>query len=98
MNSTPALQQFVGAYLNQDWPDDYSDQWAALEDFVTQESEATPLLPREIAWLLATHPSEEAVKRYLEHDLGTGYAADWDGGTYRGWLTEVAERVRAATT
>ena len=95
MTATPALMHLVGAYLNLDWLDDYEDEWAALDDFIAGEPQAARALPGEIAMVLTTYPTEEAVHAYLD-ELYTGYAADPDEGGFRGWLVEVSRRVQAA--
>jgi hypothetical protein len=95
MITTPALEHLVGAYLNQDWPDDYPDEWAALDDFISGSPDEARALPGEIAMVLTKYPTEDAVHAYLD-ELFTGYAADPDEGGFRGWLIEVSRRVQAA--
>jgi hypothetical protein len=93
--TTPALLHLMGAYLNQDWPEDYADEWEALDDLVLGAKSDAPALPLEIAWVLATYPTEGEIEEYMR-SLGSGYAADPDEGGYRGWLIEVSRRVQAA--
>ena len=41
--------------------------------------------------------SESDLKKLVIDDLGGYYLADRHGGTYRAWLQQIADRVRAAT-
>ena len=90
-----ALHHLIGAYVNEDVFDFYSDVWAAVDDFVAGAPDAARALPLEIATLLETHTDEDSVKAVLD-DLGVGFIANPDEGGYRGWLVEVSRRVQAA--
>jgi len=94
---TPALEQLMGAYFHQDWYLDADDEWGVVDRFVADAPEMAANIPAEIARVLATHLTEEAVEEYVA-DLGCEYAADPQDGGYREWLTEVASRVAAATS
>src|SRR6478735_10325840 len=39
VTTTPALWQFLGAYLHQDWPIEFDDEWAALDRFIEESPE-----------------------------------------------------------
>lgn len=39
MKQFPALYQFLGGYLHEDWADDYPDLWHAVDDFIDGEPE-----------------------------------------------------------
>ena len=93
---TPALAQLVGAYFHQDWMLDHDDEWAVINDFIKGERALAPQLPDEVASVLIVYSSDPEVQAYLLH-LGSCYTTR-DPAGYRGWLTEVARRVREATT
>ena len=97
MNDVPALDQLMGAYFHQDWDSD-GDEWDVLELFRSDEPVLAAKLPVEIERTLAAYPDETRLKSFILDELGGCFAADWDGGTYREWLTQIADRVRAATT
>lgn len=96
VTTTPAFWQFAGAYLHQDWPEEYGDPWRALEAFMTDEPSLARALVDEIGQVLQDHPSEDELASYVNGE-GACYVPGPDEGGYRGWLTEVARRVRAAT-
>lgn len=52
------------AYLHQDWPDDYPDVWAAIDDFLTgaTESDARRLV-NEVGSILASTNSEDGLQK-----------------------------------
>lgn len=93
---TPALEQLVGAYFHQDWMLEHHDEWAVIDDFITAERALAPQLPDEVASVLVAYSSEPEVQAFLLR-LGSCYTTR-DPEGYRGWLTEVARRVREATT
>lgn len=37
----PALELLLQAYLTIDWPDDYPDGWAAVDDYIANEPSAS---------------------------------------------------------
>ena len=94
---TLALGSLLGAYFHQDWDLDSEDEWAVLELFVAREPSLTAHLPGEIDQVLASRPTENDLRALVVDELGGYFLADWDGGTYREWLTEIADRVRSAT-
>jgi hypothetical protein len=96
MNDVPALDQLMGAYFHQDWDMD-GDEWDVVALFIKDEPELAMKLPAEVRTTLAAYPEEADLKGFILTDLGGCFAADWDGGTYREWLTQIADRVRAAT-
>lgn len=97
MTSTLALDQFLGAYVHQDWRTEADDIWGMVDLFVRDDPALASQLPAEIDALLQDSPSESELKKLVIDDLGGYYLADRDGGTYRGWLQQIADRVRAAT-
>ncbi|GAB3778977.1 hypothetical protein GCM10027601_04410 [Nocardioides ungokensis] len=91
---TPALCQFLGAYLHQDWPIEFDDEWAALDRFIEESAELASHLPIEIESALGEHHAESDLRAFLVAQ-GCNYVPDPDKGGYRGWLTEIARRVEA---
>lgn len=87
MNQTdyPSLWQFLGAYLHQDWRDDYADTEEALLDFMEGEPAFAPQLDTEIEHLLAsTLTSSETESAIL--DLGSFFVPSASGQDSREWL------------
>jgi hypothetical protein len=97
VTSTPALEQFLGAYLHQDWRMEAPDVWTVVDLFMRDEPVLAADLPAEIARVLTDLPTEPDLKKLVIDELGGYYLADADGGTYRSWLQEIADRVRAAS-
>ena len=94
MNDMPALEQLIGAYLNQDLWDFYPDVMVAVDDFTRDAPGLAVGLPAEIEAALADQPTEPELAELLR-GLGVGFLPDEHG--YRTWLTQIADRVRAAT-
>ena len=91
--STSPLETLVGAYFHQDMFDHYDDEFAAVDDFIASDISRARVLPAEISQALTAHPTEEALGQYLR---GLGLAFSTNGLSYREWLTQIAEHVRAA--
>ncbi len=94
MSRYPALEQFLGGYLHQDWMHDYADVWAAVDDFARSEPDHAPALVLEIGALLASDIAEMQLRSLVVDELDGQYLVDRDGWTYRAWLGAVAERVQ----
>ncbi|MGB0102063.1 MAG: contact-dependent growth inhibition system immunity protein [Nocardioides sp.] len=97
MEKPEALDLLMGAYFHQDWTLDHADEWAVLAAFEQDEPALAQRLPAEIDRVLAKLQTESDLEHYFVRVLGADFNAAHDGGTYRGWLTQIAERVRAAT-
>lgn len=88
----PALWQFLGAYLHQDWRDDYADTNGALSDFMTGEPAFAPALISEIDRLLATtQGSADTEAAILE--LGSFFVPSASGDDPRAWLLRMRDDV-----
>ena len=94
--NTPALEQLMGAYFHQDWYDEFGDEWEAVDAFVAGSPSHVNNLLAEIQNLLSNADSETALEAYLD-SLGCEYTPTAEQGGYRGWLSEIARRVAAAT-
>jgi CdiI immunity protein len=93
MTEYGSLVQFLGGYLNEDWADDYSDPWDAVDDFARSQHGAALNLRYDIETLLREHPSQDALEDRLIR-LGLGYRIQFHGWTsHREWLLAVADRV-----
>lgn len=95
MSAFPAMWQFAGVYLNQDWPDDYGSWEAAVDAFVVESPTYAQQLPDEIARALREIDSEPELEAFLDGQ-GASYAARSADGGYRALLTKIAERVSRA--
>jgi hypothetical protein len=91
----PALKQLLQGYLNLDWPDDYADAWAAIDDFAAYEPIAGRLAD-EVTMLLDSAPTEEGLREFVVDELGSGYLPEADGFRMRDWLMAVRQRVQGA--
>ncbi|KRF36962.1 contact-dependent growth inhibition system immunity protein [Nocardioides sp. Soil805] len=91
----PALWQFLGAYLHQDWQEDYANTLEALSDFMTNEPTFAPILATEIDHLLnSTSTADEAEAAIL--GLGSFFVPSARGGDAREWLRRI--RIEATQT
>lgn len=88
-----ALTLLVQAYLNQDWPFDYPDVWAAVDDFLVKEPPAQDLLD-DITDVLERMPSNDDVRRYVLEDLDSNYIPDPDGQSMTSWLAALRDHVQ----
>ena len=85
------LAHFAGAYLHQDWVDDYADLAGVVADFVSSEP------PEAVAWLIADidvvlhrfTPDEDVLRWLLVERMGSNYAAEADSMTYAQWLMRI---------
>lgn len=85
---SPALWQFLGAYLHQDWQEDYSNTREALSDFMVNEPTFAPDLASEIDHLLdSSSTAEEAEAAILE--LGSFFVPSAQGSDAREWLRRI---------
>ena len=96
MKSTPALEHLTGTYFNQDFHVTHGGVWETVAAFMADEPELAALLPDEIGSALIQYPTEQLMQDYLA-DIGCEYRAQPEDNGYRGWLTEIARRVEAAT-
>ncbi len=90
----PALRELMQAYLHQDY-DLVGTVDDNLDAFVSECPELAHRLPGEVVELLATTP-EDGDLRDAVREMGCQLRPDQ--GTYRHWLQQIADHVRAATT
>lgn len=97
MTRYPTLWHFFGAYLHEDWQDDYVDEWAAVRGFIADgPAEDAQRFQTEISMLLAEHPSEDAVRGVVLDELGSYYLVDQAGWKYRDWLRALSDHASKA--
>lgn len=96
MNDHPALTQLLQAYLHLDWPEDYGDPWAAIDDFLRSEPEQAARLAGEIDRLLGDTAEEAELRRLVVGELGSGYLPEADGWSFASWLAEIAWRAMSS--
>ncbi len=88
-----ALENLLGAYLNQDYEDLYGSAWEAVDRYAHRQPGYAPMLRSEITEILRTYPSEADLERALG-ELGLDYLPTADGwANHRDWLIAVADRV-----
>lgn len=101
MRDYPMLMHFFGAYLHQDWADEFPDEWAAADEFVGDEPYSVAAFVAEMEQLLANCPEEQQLSHKLLDDFGAAaMMKTWDGSTGTGcrrWPT-YAEGERAPTS
>jgi len=94
MTRYPTLDYFFGVYLHEDWPDDYGNEWTALDAFMAEGPAEDPQLFRaDVTRLLAEDPSEDDLRKLILDDLGCYLNPEVDGWTYREWLQALSDHV-----
>jgi len=96
MNDYPALRRFFGAYLHEDWPDEFPDEWAAADEFVRGEPQAAPNFGAEMAQFLRSNPDEVQLQHTLLYDFGAAVMVEDRGWKYRDWLQAMADHIQKA--
>jgi hypothetical protein len=92
---TGSLDYLLGNYFHQDLFDVHGDAWAAVDQFVRQDRHRAAGAVADIETVLAHHRTESELATYVER-TGCEYLPPPGSGGYRGWLEEIARRVRAA--
>lgn len=85
----PALSQFFGAYLHQDWADFAESVGEVLEEFASLADPSTVQAAIAEAGRLLEEGRSEADLRRLFRELGLDYRPEGDGMTPSGWLAYV---------
>lgn len=86
----PALWQFLGAYLYQDWQDEYSSIEAAFRDFLDGDRSCAGQVAAELTAVLESGRDEAALDQFLR-DAGSYYLPSLHGLRTRPWLTGLLE-------
>ena len=84
------LKYFLRTYFHQDWMEDYSSSFMALDDFIQHESQETvSSLYYELVDALSIDPfNEEVINEY-----GGNYSPSTEGLSVKGWLQEVCSKI-----
>ena len=93
---TPRLKELMRAYFHQDFYAAYGGMWETVDAYVADDPVDSSKLPDEIGWALEHYPHEDELRQYVL-ELGCEYRVQPEDNGYRGWLTEIARRVEAAT-
>lgn len=90
------LSRILGAYLNQDWPDDYGENvWDVVRDFCSSEpSDTITSVADQVLSILDSDYGEMELKSIFEQ-LRLEYYPPGDGCSYRGWLVELERFIRS---
>lgn len=81
----PALWQFLGAYLYQDWQDEYTSTETAFRDFLHGDPTSARQVAAEITAVLESGRDEAALDQLLR-DAGSYYLPSLHGLPARPWL------------
>jgi hypothetical protein len=91
MTNYPALTLLLQGYLNLDWPDEYGNPWAAVDDFLASEPLARQLRS-EIDEILAGNMPDDYLRALVVDTIGSGYLPEANGWTIADWLRALANR------
>lgn len=81
----PALRLFLGAYLHQDWREDYESTKVAFGDFLESEPHQTKAIAAELKNVLDSGLNEAALQDLLR-EAGSFYLPDTDDLAPSAWL------------
>lgn len=92
----PALSQFLGAYLHQDWPEEFSTPEAAVEAFHRREpADSVRAVCAELEQAIYEAQQSTDPSRLLS-DLGCYYDPRADGRSVPEWLAHVRTELALA--
>ncbi|MBX9582738.1 MAG: hypothetical protein K2X87_20730 [Gemmataceae bacterium] len=91
----PTLSQFLGAYLHQDWPEEFSTPEAAIEAFRRREpADSVRAIRAELEQVIHEAQQSSDPSRLL-YDLGCYYDPRADGRSVSDWLAHVRKVLSA---
>jgi hypothetical protein len=96
MRDYPMLRHFFGAYMHQDWFDEFPDEWAAADEFVQDEPYSVAAFVAEMEQLLANCPEEEQLRHILLYDFAAAAMMENLGWKYRDWLQAMSDHMQKA--
>ncbi|MGY4640618.1 contact-dependent growth inhibition system immunity protein [Pseudomonas sp. TE24901] len=88
------LQQFLGAYFNQDWTEEYSTADEAIDSFLRESPiDIITTVKEEIIKLKNSHTNEKELKNNLLHEqyCHYRYLHEWASGKL--WLDHVIKKL-----
>lgn len=91
----PALWQFLGAYLHQDWQDEYTSTQDAFRDFLSGEPSSAARVEAELATVLNSGHGEEGLEKFVLEG-GSFYLPSRHGIPTATWLTGLLDMCAAA--
>jgi len=91
------LRHFFGAYMHEDWGDEFPDEWAVADEFVRDEPYSVAAFATEMAQLLANCPEEEQLRHKLLYTFGAAAMMENLGWKYRDWLQAMADHMQKAS-
>jgi len=86
----PALEHFLGAYLHQDWQDEYGSTDEGFRDFLDGEPRYAALIPAELTAALESGQDEAALET-LVLDCGSFYLPSRHGIPTATWLADLLD-------
>jgi len=96
MRDYPMLRHFFGAYMHQDWADEFPDEWAAADEFVEDEPYSVATFTAEMEQLLANCPEEGQLRHKLLDSFGAAAMVENRGWKYRDWLKALSDHAAKA--
>ncbi len=94
MMHTPTIEHFFGAYLHQDWTDEFETSIEALRQFAHDEPGDVRSLLDELRELSNRNLSDSEFEEFAEK-RGSFYLAANHNGGYRQWLSELIDEAHA---
>lgn len=91
----PALWQFFGAYLHQDWHDEYASTQIAFADFLEGEPTSAAQVAAELATVLESERTEQDLETFVLEG-GSFYLPRNDGIPTVTWLSGLLDMCNAA--
>lgn len=88
------LQQFLGAYFNQDWTEEYSTADEVIEAFLLESPiEIVTTVKEELLKLTGFHTNEHELQNHLLHEQYCyyHYLHEWASGEL--WLEHVTKKL-----
>ena len=97
MTDYPTLRHFFGAYMYDGWFDEFSDEWAVVDEFVRDEPSSVAAFRAEMDQLLTNCPDEKQLSHKLLDDFGAAAMMENLGWKYRDWLQAMADHMQKAS-
>ena len=92
----PALEHYLGAYLHQDWDDDFQSPEMAFEDYIAGEPRWASEIAAELTTVLESGEDDAAIEELLR-DAGSFYLPSKHGVAPSAWLARLLSMCPGAT-